>query len=483
MKVKCTALAAAILLGVTGFAEASQQSLEQIRYELYKNPNADVKADLIYLADRGDLKSKLLLGDLISEGDAASARTSLKLYKEAFLDGAGEVAAITSISRLLARNPRLKAENLEFIRVALGRYQHSRDPQSLVSTLEAFLVYPDLFGSKEASELIALYKASCLNFCRPALYEAALADKNGDSMKASDLYKDAIFYDTRAVVLYYESLGVDKDSKFIEFAGGLSKDSLPVESVHRIATLLDTIYSTKVALMTIDGRIQQESLKNNPSITAKQIDEVSQAHKSQQLQLEAKQQNDVTSWLANGVRRNWVPAMVSMLNNMTSSPTDYTPEEAFLLIEKINEKDPKKGKALKVSVLMVTNWRTLDPEQAFSLINELIEEGYPGAELLLADLYTKGVLNEPDIKKSLEILNEQGQKGSPSAFYRMATIYGYGKAICHDYVKAHANAAIAKSLGEFRANGLLDRLEREMTQSDLDKSITLQDKKYEEYSL
>ncbi|WP_206677841.1 hypothetical protein, partial [Salmonella enterica] len=63
------------------------RSLEQIRYELYKDPSANVEADLRPLAERGDLESKRLLADVLS-GSGANARLTeaISLYKEAFAD-------------------------------------------------------------------------------------------------------------------------------------------------------------------------------------------------------------------------------------------------------------------------------------------------------------------------------------------------------------------------------------------------------------
>ncbi|HCV38200.1 MAG TPA: hypothetical protein DGQ94_05680, partial [Pseudomonas sp.] len=54
-------LLAGLALACASSASAGQ-SLEQIRYALYKDPSAEVTTDLRELAARGDLASTLLLG-------------------------------------------------------------------------------------------------------------------------------------------------------------------------------------------------------------------------------------------------------------------------------------------------------------------------------------------------------------------------------------------------------------------------------------
>ena len=71
-------------LACTGPALAAQ-SLEQIRYALYKNPQADVSADLRVLAERGDLASKQLLGDVLANNDSAVRELGDRLRNDCVL--------------------------------------------------------------------------------------------------------------------------------------------------------------------------------------------------------------------------------------------------------------------------------------------------------------------------------------------------------------------------------------------------------------
>ncbi|MHC5350594.1 SEL1-like repeat protein [Pseudomonas sp. A46] len=485
MKGKSTVLLAAMLLGCAGSAGAAQ-SLEQIRYALYKDPNADVVADLRALAERGDLASRLLLGDRLAAGDAANGEEALALYKEAFADGRGEVLALSSMSRLLERNPRMRKANADYVREALGRFPHTRDPRTLDAALEVFLVFPEYFQEVRVAELIGLYESSCLEFCRPQLYKAVFAERQGRREEAERWYREAVFVDTRAVVRYYDFLGSERqDTAFPAFARTLfdQKDRLPVEAVHRIGTLLDSIYSTQSGLIAIENRALREADAGLEGEAKAQADAAETAREEAQARQLAETNAEVRAWLDNAIERNWVPAMVSKVNNMTSSPQDFTSDEALALVERVAQTDPLRAKALMASVLMVTNWLTLDPEKAHALIQELIAANYQEAQLLLGDLYSRGGLDEPDLDKALAIFHEQALKGSPSAYYRIASLYNFGRAICHDKAKAHAYAEAARGLGEFRANGLLKRLEKEMSSEELQRALVARDEIYKEYRL
>src|SRR5690606_17178440 len=88
-------LAVAVLCaGLQALPAHAGRSLEQIRYELHKDPSANVEADLRPLAERGDLESKRLLADVLSgSGVGAKMAEAVQLYKEAFANGRGDVLA------------------------------------------------------------------------------------------------------------------------------------------------------------------------------------------------------------------------------------------------------------------------------------------------------------------------------------------------------------------------------------------------------
>lgn len=448
------------------------QSLEQVRYALYKDPNANVVADLRELSARGDRASKQLLGDVLSNSDTVNLDEVLGLYKDAFADGAGEIPALASLSRLLDRNPRLRDQQHAYVTRALTRYPHTLDPRTISTTLEVFLVYPQDFSAAEARQLVSLYQQSCLLNCRPELHLAVLAEREGDRAKADRLYQAAVKVDARAVDRYYRFLGEQQDSLFQNFAKTLEpqRASLSVEIVHRIGALLDSINS----LQRIDDEADRDqrlaSGMGPKPVKAPQTPEQVAADKAKAAAQTAATAQ-VQSWFDNAAERGYVPALVSKVNFMISNPTEHNAEETQALINRVQALEPTRAKALQASFYMVSNWLTLDPQKAQVLINELIAARYRDAQLLLGELYSKGGLDQPDQEKALQIYQEQARLGSTAAYYRIATIYFSARALCNDPVKAYAYGQAALDLGENRARGLLKRLNRIMKKDDIDRAL------------
>ncbi|MDE1164754.1 MAG: sel1 repeat family protein [Pseudomonas sp.] len=448
------------------------QSLEQVRYALYKDPNANVVADLRELSARGDRASKLLLGDVLSNADTVNLDEVLGLYQDAFADGAGEVPALASLARLLDRNPRLRDQQHGYVTRALGRYPHTLDPRNISTTLEVFLVYPQDFSVADARQLISLYQQSCLLNCHAELYQAVLAEREGNRAVADRQYQAAIKVDVRAVDRYYRFLGEQQDSLFQAYAQTLEaqRASLPVETVHRIGALLDSINS----LQRIDDEADKDerlaSGMGPKPVKAPPTPEQAAADKAR-ADAQAAATAQVQGWFDNAAERGYVPALVSKVNFMISNPSEHNADETQALINRVQASDPIRAKALQASFYMVTNWLTLDPQKAQVLINELITAHYRDAHLLLGELYSKGGLDQPDQEKALQIYQEQARLGSTAAYYRIATIYFRARALCNDPVKAYAYAQVALDLGENRARGLLKRLDRVMKKDDIDRAL------------
>lgn len=443
------------------------QSLEQVRYALYKDPNANVVADLRELSARGDGASKLLLGDVLSRLETVNFEEVLALYKDAFADGTGEILALTSMARLLDRNPRLRDQQHGYITRALTRYPHAQDPRTLNTTLEVFLVYPRDFSAADARQLLNLYQQSCILNCHFDLYQAVLAEREGNRTEANRYYQAAVRVDIRAVDRYYRFLGEQQDSLFQAFAVTLEpeRDSLPVEIVHRIGALLDSITSLQ--------RIDEEADRDDRLASGMGPKAVKAAPTPEQIAADkarAAATARVQAWFDNAAERGYVPALVSKVNFMVSNPTEHNAEETQALINRVQALDPTRAKALQASFYMVTNWLTLDPQKAQVLINELIEVRYRDAQLLLGELYSKGGLDQPDQDKALEIYQEQARLGSTAAYYRIATLYFRARALCHDPVKAYAYAQVAVDLGENRARGLIKRLDRVLKKDEIDRA-------------
>ncbi|WP_442107983.1 sel1 repeat family protein [Pseudomonas sp. NUPR-001] len=451
-------------------AVSAGQSLEQIRYALYKDPSANVSGDLRLLSERGDLASKLLLGDVLANTDGANRQEIIALYKEAFADGRGQVPALASLARLLDRTPSLQQGQRDWVAQALTRYPATLDPRNASTTLEVFLVYPQLVSNDQAQQLLALYQQSCLLNCRPELYRAVLAERQGERHNAEHWYQQAVRVDVRAIDRYYRFLGDDQDRAFPAFARTLEaqRPTLAVDIVHRIGATLDSINSVQRAELEADRYQRQSSAMGTAQVAPDAAQLAAQKARTDALD---SARAEAHRWRENAVERGFVPAMVSKANFMISNPTEHNAEETQALIDQVRAREATRAKALQASFYMVNNWLTLDPQKARALIDELIASDYPDAQLLLAEYYSKGVEDEPDQDKALQIFQAQARAGSTTAWYRMATLHAYGRAICHDPVKAYTYAQVALALGENGARNLIKRLEKSLKKDDIERAL------------
>lgn len=465
-------LLSAALLSISLSAPAhAGQSLEQIRYALFKDPAAPVEADLRVLADRDDRAAQHLLGNVLA-ADPAKTRESVQVYQASFDEGRGDITALSSLARLLDRTPRLRLEHAEYMRDALQRFNHNSDVRSLNTSLEVFVAYPELFTPQQTQSLIELYDRSCLLRCSSDLYRAVLAERLQRIDEAKTWYERAIMTDVRAVERYYILLGEQQDPLFAAFARSRvgDIDRMPVEVVHRIGTQLDSISGQRSVGLRYPLPPRQAEIDRMPEAERESRREQADQLRAQ-IENESKTlRSDALIWLDNAVNRGWVPAMVAKVNFMTSAPGENSPEEATALVDRIAESEPTRAKALRVSLYLVTGWPTLAPYKAQALIDELAAAQYRDATLLQADLYSHGGLDEPDQQKALEIYQSLAAGGSSTGYYRMATVYSSARAICYDAVKAYTYARVAVDYGDSRARNLVRELERIMPQHDIEKA-------------
>lgn len=474
-------LLAGLALACASSASAGQ-SLEQIRYALYKDPSAEVTTDLRELAARGDLASTLLLGDVLAGREDASRAEVVALYQKAFADGHGMVPALASLARLIDRTPSLREALRPWMAQALTRYPANLDPRNTSTTLEVFLTYPELVDTAQAAQLLALYEQACLLNCLPALYHAVLAERQGDRAGAERWYRQAVRVDVRALDRYYAFLGEQQDRLLPPFADQLEpeREKLPVEIIHRVAALLDSITSVQRAEQEADRYENQASAPGTEKLPPTPEQQAREKAQDEALNLATAR---VQRWRDVAVAHGFVPAMVSKANYMISNPTEHNAEETQALIDQVREREPTRAKALQAQFYMVNNWLTLDPDKARALIDELRANGYPGAGLLLGEYYSKGVEDQPDQEKALALFQAEADKGNTAAWYRMATLHAYGRALCHDPVKAYTYARVAFDLGERSARSLIRRLEKTLPKDDIERALAARNGLFKEATL
>lgn len=461
-------LALAVLCaGLQAAPALAARSLEQIRYELYKDPSANVEADLRPLAERGDLESKRLLADVLS-GSGVGSRMSeaVALYKEAFADGRGDVSALAGLARQSESNRRLRSQQREFFREALGRYSHGQDVRSVTATLEVSLAYPEFFKEKDLEHLLDLYQRSCLYECYPDIYRASLAEHRGDMAEAEALYIKAMRHDPRAVGRYYEMLGDDRDERFTAFAEAsmANMDDFHPESAQRIGSTLNSMWTEEVPEPEEELDLEGQDMAEEGGAPPKQSEQLGPVRPKRQ------ENPHVVAWLDNAIERGSVSAMIAKVNYMSLQSQSYSAASVFELIERVEQSMPMQGKSLRASILMVPGWRTLDPEESQRLSQELIDAGYDQAWLTMGDLYSRGGLDEADQGKALEIYSRMAENGSAPAYYRMANLYARGRAFCQDNTMAYTYGLVAYELGTIRARGFLQMLEREMDPAEVQRA-------------
>nr|WP_298145985.1 sel1 repeat family protein [uncultured Pseudomonas sp.] len=407
---------------------AQAESLAQIRYRLFQDPAAEVEPQLRELASRGDHAAQLLLANHLS-GSSSAQRVgeAIELYQRAFDQGHGELAALGRLASVVANNNHYRRRTQAFFQDAVQRYPQLRDFDSLSTTLEVFLVYPEDFQPAQVAELIELYRRACVKDCISLTYRGALAEKQGQPSKAEGYYRRAMLEDPRAVDRYYQILGERQDEVFQAYAKSLSErmDELPLGVVQGIGSLLSGIAGEK---------------ENNGALT----------------------------WLNYAVEHGSVAAMQSKASYMMALATEYDPTDVFALLDRIEAQQPQQGRALRASAYLVRAWQsTLDPYKAYELIRGLLDEGYQNAYLNLGELYSMGGLDEVDQLQAIQAYQQLTEQGVASAFYRIARIYNRGKGICHDKAKAYAYARIAVDYGELGARQLLGELETEISPQEL----------------
>lgn len=436
--------------------------LPQVRHALFLDTRAPVEADLRRLAERGDRPSMHLLGNLIAS-NPRKTEEAIELYRRAFADGRGEIRALTSLSRLLDRQPRLRASNEAAVRDALKRFPLERDPYTLEAALETFLVYPQLFGQAQIEHLLGLYQRSCIELCGSELYRAVFAQHRGDREEAIRWYELAVRRDPRAIERYYDFLGEQRDPLFRAFAGRLEAEraQLPAEILHPLGSLLETIAVNEheTAILPFQ-QLRLERYLSDEEVRQEQALEESFRTARQYAQ----------SWIEAAIALDYAPAMVARLNYMLSWSNEHNDGEAMALIARLEPLDPDRAKASLAQTRLVNTWSTLDPYSAHELIQELIASGYEDGEMLLASLYSRGSLDQPDQGRALQILRRLAEQGSLTAYYRIALIHSEGRGLCREPATAYAYATIAHEGGDRRAAGLLRTLDSFITAEQREES-------------
>ncbi|SEG77171.1 tetratricopeptide repeat protein [Marinobacterium lutimaris] len=471
-----TVLAALAAFGLSSSAQAAL-SLEQVRYELFKNPQAEVEKDLRQLSDRGNREAMYMLANLLADRSGNISLDSLRLYDAAFAKGTGEVRALAGAAALVVRRPFYLQHYTDYFAQALQQYPQQRDLETLNTTLEVFLVYPDLFQPDVVQQLLDLHRRSCIELCSSSLYAAVLAERRGQRELADQHYREAMLTDERAAERYYDFLGDEQERVFAQVAAEMEPrmEAFTPAAAERIGTLLDRIGDLRSASEKL-ARRQQLQEAEQQGIEPQPVAEEGESE-SQQLREQA------LRWVNYAASRDWLPGMTSLFNFMTSDPTSYTGDEAMALIDRIGTFDPARAERLRIFAYMVSDWDTLAPRKAYELIQRRIDAGQPDGSMLLAGLYSEGVLDEADQPRALSMYEELASQGSGAAYFRLASLHNSGLSMCHDRPLAYAYAQVAASLGVARAQNLERELAPMLTEDEMDRATRIRNEAMERLPL
>lgn len=420
--------------GMHGLVQAQSpatDSLRQIEYRLHKDPGASVEPALRDLVQRpGQYVAMRLLADVLAgSGQSDKIREAMRWYQQAFAQGRGEVNALLSLVRMVAKHGADRAQHEAFFADAVARFSPQRDFGSLRTALEIFFVYPTLYSVRQVEDMLALYAQSCISDCVAALFRARLAERKGDFARAEQLYHDAIRAQSRAVTRYYDFLGeqygAEQIERFVAFSDVLAPaiESLPTDVVQAVGARLSVI-------------VEQHDSR-------------------------------VVTWLDHAIGRGSLDAMVSKVEYLIRWEKDFGPAETFALIDQIAPLSPQHADNLRANAYLVRLWTTFNPDAAYKILTAQLESGRIEAHLGLGRLYTIGGLDEVDQVSALSHYATAARQGLSIALYRMATIHEGGRAICRDKHKALALAQLAKAYGQSAADPMVERLTAEMDEESL----------------
>ncbi len=424
-----TAIVATSCLSQVASADTSTDALSmvQLRYFMHQEAqDARVIPSLEKHARKGNLEATHLLAQHLSlSKEIKELRQAAELYEQVFDGGEGNPRVLVDIANLTNRYATLRPEGREDLRRLLPQLRLTADFASVESRLEVFLVYPEIVTTGEVERLIGYYQQACVENCRSRTYQGRLQQSKGNPEEALTQYELAASNDPLAVNLYFDLLGAEGTSRFTAFADAKKDEATQwtTESLSAMGAKLSSLGDSDPTLAMF--------------------------------------------WLDEAIKKDSLSARVVKANLMMSFPDLFGAEETLELIGSVAQQSPADGRRLLGSAYLVRSWRILNPHKAHDILQQAIAEGDQEAYMGLGELYSMGGLDEADQVKALEAYRQLTQTGHGPAFYRVATLYEGGRSLCHDPLKAYANAQLALDLGQLNAQALVERVSEKLDPESL----------------
>lgn len=424
-------LALGLILATPAFA-APFTGLPQVRYQLHLDPEASVIGDLRTFAERGDRPSMRLLASLlVAQGRLATMHEAIDWYWRAFDRGYGKPLALAGMSEIADRVPLFRERIRQHLVQGLARFEPTESFENLNSTLDVFLVYPDLVAQSRIDEWIGMYEHACVMQCRSTTYRARLFEVQGQRQAAEQAYRQAILEDARAIALYSRMLGDDSHNGLLSLARDHQDrlEQLPIDVIEMMAI----------------------ALTRTP-----------QAH-----------DNAILRWLDQAVAYGSLDAEIARVRYQMTFPEVFDHAAVFGAIEHIRQRDAVEAEFLHVEALLVYPWPTLAPHEALAELNALAQRHPVRTQLALAQLYSRGGLDEPDHNAALRLYQPLLSQHNVVAYYRVAALYAGSPAMCPDPVKGYGYAHLAELLGSGQARSLRQRLTEQLDPHQLQQADAL----------
>jgi|GEM_PF-6855220 len=413
----------------------AQQSMQQVRYLLHQNPEANVIPQLTALAESGNVDAMVMLGSELTVTDQLpQQKQALQWFVRAFARGRGTLQALPEAAELADRSLFMRTSVESFLRRSQPRYDAFENPRSVTATLDQLLVFPDLVNSETFEKLIALHRRACVSDCRIDLLEGYRLQTQGKISEASERYEQAMRTDPRAVRYYVRMHGDNAEQQLQAFV-----------SEHQSAESMNE-FSTAAMLAVVD-----EMLRFLESYDPK-----------------------VQTWIEETIRRGSVRGRIFKANYMISLPTVFTAEDTFAVIDSVELDDPTEAAFLRASALTMNRWLTFNPWEAHAIYTDLATQFPRRTRLAMAYFLMSTGLEQPNPKRAEAILiNELEDNPSGQVYERLANLYAGTPGMCAEPAKARAYSRIAMALGRQFSAEFLNEIDEQLDDASRAEADTL----------
>ncbi|WP_041523928.1 SEL1-like repeat protein [Gilvimarinus agarilyticus] len=421
---------------------AYQQGVENVLYQLYLDPDAEVDDELELLAQRGSRSAALLLAQRWSRSSNFSQLAdSVKWYVKAFDAGRGDVAALAGLAQVGNQVPYFHDRVGHILRAAQAQYAVDLSPQTVRSTLDIYLMYPELFSSSDVDRLLSLHRRGCVENCFYATYEAQQLLLAGKQSDAVSLFESAMESDPRVVALLASMWGESGRDKLVELAE---------KNVERIDD-----YSP--------DSVEALALEVSSSSTDK--DAV------------------ILRWVDAAIDTGSHYSLMAKAEYMMERPQTYDYPPALEIIEKVQLESESDALYLASQAHLIYQWRILNPARAEQELDLLAATKPVQAQFAKAQLYSMGGLDEPNPDRAIAIYQQLITQRNIQAFYRLATLYNGAPAVVRDKAQAFGYASVASELGDKQASYMVQRLNQELTGIERAEAVQLRNRLMAEMEL